>query len=84
MKVTDIRSSSRRPTVSFELFLARSQKAAENPGKSIAVLVAQKPDFVSVTFGSGGSTREGSPKLVEKLKSEKGKEINHETEIRLV
>ena len=84
MKVTDIWNSSQRPTVSFELFPARSQKAAENLERSIEVLAALQPDFVSVTFGSGGSKREGSRKLVEKLKSEKGKEINHETEIRLV
>ena len=75
MKVTDIWNSSQRPTVSFELFPARSQKAAENLERSIEVLAALKPDFVSVTFGAGGSTREGSRELLEKLKSEKGLEV---------
>jgi methylenetetrahydrofolate reductase (NADPH) len=75
MKVTDIWNSSQRPTVSFELFPARSQKAAESLEKAINALAALKPDFVSVTFGAGGSTREGSRQLVEKLKNEKGLEV---------
>ncbi len=75
MKVTDIWKSGKRPTVSFELFPARSPKAAENLEKTIDELVAVKPDFVSVTFGAGGSTREGSYQLVEKLKNAKGQEV---------
>lgn len=75
MKVTDIWKSKQKPTISFELFPARSPKAAENLEKTIDELVALKPDFVSVTFGAGGSTREGSYQLVEKLKNEKGLEV---------
>jgi methylenetetrahydrofolate reductase (NADPH) len=75
MKVTDIWSSSQRPTISFELLPPRSQKGAESLERTIDVLAALKPDFVSVTFGAGGSTREGSRQLVEKLRKEKGLEV---------
>ena len=75
MKVTDIWKSSQKPTVSFELFPARSEKAAGNLEKAITALAALKPDFVSVTFGAGGSTREGSRQLVEKLKHENGLKV---------
>jgi methylenetetrahydrofolate reductase (NADPH) len=75
MKVTDIWSSSPKPTVSFELFPARTEKAAANLEKAIDALTSLEPDFVSVTFGAGGSTREGSRQLVEKLKREKGLEV---------
>lgn len=75
MKVTDIWKSKQKPTISFELFPARSEKAAENLEKAIDELAALKPDFVSVTFGAGGSTREGSYQLVDKLKNEKGLEV---------
>ena len=74
MKVTDIWNASPKPTVSFELFPARSEKAAESLEKAINALAALEPDFVSVTFGAGGSTREGSRQLVQKLKHEKGLE----------
>ena len=75
MRATDIWNASQPPTVSFELFPARSEKAARNLAKAIDRLAALKPDFVSVTFGAGGSTREGSRQLIEKLKTEKGLEI---------
>jgi methylenetetrahydrofolate reductase (NADPH) len=75
MKVTDIWRSRQEPTISFELFPARTEKAAKNLEKAIDELVALKPDFVSVTFGAGGSTREGSRQLVERLRNEKGQEV---------
>jgi methylenetetrahydrofolate reductase (NADPH) len=75
MKLIDIWEAKEGPTISFELFPARSAKAAENLDKAIDRLAALKPDFVSVTFGAGGSTRDGSRQLVEKLKSEKGLEV---------
>lgn len=75
MKLTDIWKSSPNPTISFELFPARSEKAAENLVTEVEALAELKPDFVSVTFGAGGSTREGSHQLVRKLKEEKGLEV---------
>lgn len=71
MKVTDLWKSKQKPTISFELFPTRSEKGAANLEKTIDALAALEPDFVSVTFGAGGSTREGSRLLVEKLKHEK-------------
>ena len=53
MKVTDLWSPGKKPTVSFELFPARSEKGAVSLEKAINELSALKPDFVSVTFGAG-------------------------------
>ncbi|MHC4354815.1 MAG: methylenetetrahydrofolate reductase [Planctomycetota bacterium] len=75
MRVTDLWSAERKPTVSFELFPPRSPKGAEKLEKTIGELAGLRPDFVSVTFGAGGSTREGSRQLVEKLKTEKMLEV---------
>jgi len=75
MKATDIWKIGQKPTVSFELFPPRSAKAAEKFEKTIDELLALNPDFVSVTFGAGGSTREGSRQLIEKLKNEKDQEV---------
>jgi methylenetetrahydrofolate reductase (NADPH) len=75
MRVTEIWQSRDRPTLSLEFFPPRTSEAAEKLDKSIANLSELKPDFVSVTFGAGGSTRDGSRQLVGKLKNEVGFEV---------
>ncbi len=75
MKVTKLWSTGRKPTISFELFPPRSPKGAEKLENTIDALAGLEPDFVSVTFGAGGSTREGSRQLVEKLKNKKKLEV---------
>jgi methylenetetrahydrofolate reductase (NADPH) len=75
MKLTEVWKTSDKPTISFELFPARTQKAAERLEKAIDVLAALEPNFASVTFGAGGSTREGSYQLLRKLKKEKRLEV---------
>lgn len=66
MHVTDI-FSQKRPTVSFEFFPPRT---AESTGKLFETIVepeAIAPDFVSITYGAGGSTRELTHDLVTRL-----------------
>jgi len=75
MKLTEIWKSKQKPTISFELFPARTPKGAANLEKAIENLADLKPDFLSVTFGAGGSTREGSRELVNKLNHDKGLEV---------
>jgi len=75
MNLIDIWKQARRPTLSFELFPPRSDKQADKLPGIIDRLAALKPDVVSVTFGAGGSTRQGSRRLVENLKGEKGLEV---------
>ena len=71
MRLTDLWQGSQKPTLSFELFPARTEKAAERLDKAIDVLASLNPDFASVTFGAGGSTRTGSHQLLRKLIQEK-------------
>ena len=72
MKLTEFWNRQLKPTLSFELFPARTEKAALKLENAIDVLAGLEPDFVSVTFGAGGSTREGSYQLLKKLIQEKG------------
>jgi methylenetetrahydrofolate reductase (NADPH) len=60
----------KQPTVSFEFFPARNAEANEKLERVIDQLAVMEPDFVSVTFGAGGSTRAGSRQLVTSLKKE--------------
>lgn len=48
---------SRGPKLSFEFFPPRSGEAEKQFGETIEALAAYAPDFVSVTYGAGGSTR---------------------------
>lgn len=74
MKVTEIWKN-KQPTISFEFFPARNAEAAEKLVRVIDQLAVMEPDFVSVTFGAGGSTREGSRQLVASLKNNLGLEV---------
>jgi len=75
MKITDLWKPGNKPTVAFELFPAKTAKAEESLTKTINVVAGLKPDFATVTFGAGGSTREGSRQLASRLKREKGLEV---------
>ncbi len=69
MKVTEMWRE-KKPTVSFEFFPARNAEAAEKLQRVIDQLALIEPDFVSVTFGAGGSTREGSRQMIARLKND--------------
>jgi len=71
MRVADyLLKNKGKPVISFEFSRPKSEKAAANLNNALIKLKAVDPDYVSVTFGAGGSTSEGSIQLVEKLKKE--------------
>lgn len=59
-------------SVSFEFFPPKTEKMQEQLWDSVARLAPLKPEFVSVTYGAGGSTRERTHDTVLRLKREKG------------
>jgi methylenetetrahydrofolate reductase (NADPH) len=68
MHITDIiRKNS--PTFSFEFFPPRTAEAAEALFQTIRELEEYMPHFVSVTYGAGGSTRDLTHNLVERIKN---------------
>jgi methylenetetrahydrofolate reductase (NADPH) len=68
MKVTDHISKKNGPVISLEFSRPTSEKAGINLDKALVKLEELNPDYVSVTFGAGGSNHEGSIQLLEKLK----------------
>jgi methylenetetrahydrofolate reductase (NADPH) len=71
MRVADyLIRNKEKPVISFEFSRPKSEKAAMNLDKALTKLKTVAPDYVSVTFGAGGSTSEGSVQLVEKLKKD--------------
>src|SRR5947207_6476423 len=55
------------PTFSFEFFPPTTAAAAETLYQTIRDLESYKPHFVSVTYGAGGSTRDLTHTLVERI-----------------
>src|SRR6056297_2495752 len=64
-----------KPTLSFEFFRPKTEKAAQSFEKTIDILSEDRPDYVTVTFGAGGSSREGSFELIDNLKNKRGFEV---------
>ena len=58
--------------VSFEFFPPKTEKMAETLWASVETLAPLRPDFVSVTYGAGGSTRERTHAAVERIIRETG------------
>ena len=62
-----------RPVFSFEFFPPKTDAAVEDLLATVAELkAAGKPDFVSVTYGAGGSTRTRTLDCVTRIQSETG------------
>ena len=58
------------PTVSFEFFPPKTEELEEKLWNTVTELESLQPDFVSVTYGAGGSTREKTHKIISKIKQE--------------
>src|SRR6266478_3935566 len=66
MHITDIMRAD-SPTFSFEFFPPKTAQAAETLYQTIRDLESYMPHFVSVTYGAGGSTRDLTHGLVERI-----------------
>lgn len=61
---------SERPTFSFEFFPPKNPEGEVQLWQAIRELERLRPDFVSVTYGAGGSTRERTIEITEKIASD--------------
>ena len=59
------------PTISFEFFPPKSPEAEATLFRdTVPALLALKPSFFSVTYGAGGSTRDNTLRIVERIRRE--------------
>lgn len=68
MKLRDIIGKD-KVTLSFEVFPPKTQTNYESVFDAAMGVAALKPDFMSVTYGAGGSTRENTVKFADAIQS---------------
>lgn len=66
------RLAHKRPVFSFEFFPPKNERGERVLWRSLGQLARLEPDFVSVTYGAGGSTRARTIELVGRIKRELG------------
>ena len=67
------KQASGKPTISFEFFPFKTPAGeATFFGKTLPALMTARPDYASVTYGAGGSTREKTLEIVERIQNDFG------------
>src|SRR4051794_1213189 len=56
MRIDELYATAERPVFSFEFFPPKTEAGEENLRNALRALQKLGPDFVSVTYGAGGST----------------------------
>ena len=74
MKICDVFSAGKR-CISFEFFPPRTDQGMDSLFRAIERLKCYRPDYVSVTYGAGGSTRDKTMEMVTRIKEETGLEV---------
>lgn len=65
--------AAKKPVISFEFFPPRTDEGERSLlEKQIPALLAARPDFCSVTYGAGGSTREKTLQIVDRVQRQHG------------
>lgn len=72
MRIDQIIENADRPVFSFEFFPPRTPEGETALLRSLERLAPLEPDFVSVTYGAGGSTRSRTIDLVARIRRELG------------
>jgi methylenetetrahydrofolate reductase (NADPH) len=66
--------AAKQPVFSVEFFPPKTEEATEQLFATARSLQELNPDFVSVTYGAGGSTRDGTVEITKALKDDVGLE----------
>ena len=81
MKVSEILKN-KKVTLSFEIFPPKKQEAFESVKQTALTLSALKPDFISITYGAGGSTQSNTSDLAKTVQDSGTVSLAHLTCVR--
>jgi methylenetetrahydrofolate reductase (NADPH) len=72
VRIDEIIATREGPVFSFEFFPPKTEDGERNLREALDTLRALEPDFVSVTYGAAGSTRDRTVELTKWIKQELG------------
>jgi methylenetetrahydrofolate reductase (NADPH) len=72
VRIDEILASAVEPVFSFEFFPPKTDEGERNLRRALEALSPLEPDFVSVTYGAGGSTRARTVELTKWIKQDLG------------
>jgi methylenetetrahydrofolate reductase (NADPH) len=72
VRIDEILSGAREPIFSFEFFPPKTAEGEATLRKSLEALQVLEPDFSSVTYGAGGSTRDRTVEITKWIKQDLG------------
>jgi methylenetetrahydrofolate reductase (NADPH) len=74
MRVDDLLGRD-QPVFSFEFFPPKTEEGVATLFETVEALKPLEPDYVSVTYGAGGATREGTVEIANRIRSDYGLEV---------
>ncbi|WP_407427037.1 methylenetetrahydrofolate reductase [NAD(P)H] [Treponema sp.] len=81
MKIVDILNS-KKVSLSFEVFPPKKQEALESIKKTAVELTSLNPDFISVTYGAGGTTQSYTTEIASEIEKNGTTALAHLTCVR--
>jgi methylenetetrahydrofolate reductase (NADPH) len=72
VRIDELLAQNHRPVFSFEFFPPKTEEGLRNLFDAVGELRSLRPDYVSVTYGAGGSTRHKTIEIVSRIKEEYG------------
>ena len=74
MRIDDLLDH-QRPVFSVEFFPPKTVQGVAQLFETVEALKPLEPDYVSVTYGAGGATRDGTVEIAQRIRSEHGIEV---------
>jgi len=72
MRIDQILAAKDGPVFSFEFFPPKTEEGERNLQRALSELSELEPDFTSVTYGAGGSTRDRTVEIVKSIRGDYG------------
>ena len=71
--IFEAKKKENKPVLSFEIFPPKKEAALKNIDETLSLMCELNPDFISVTFGAGGSTADNKTvEIAKKIKNDYG------------